>query len=184
MISKVAAADVWQEANAHILNSDIVDQPTDIVKAKSDFDWTYTTRYTGTLVGDWDAVRTDEQINYNVLKEKEPIVFYSEMSLFEDELGDNGCVQLTTRLRVMRSGFFLLQRFFLRVDGRLVRVYDTRLCCGAATGSDECLLREVRFKESSAWTDRMTGVSMMEAEALCDTTVEHYVERLSPRLNK
>ena len=29
--------------------------------------------------------------------------------------------------RVMASGFFLLMRFFLRVDGVLVRINDTRL---------------------------------------------------------
>jgi type 2A phosphatase activator TIP41 len=47
--------------------------------------------------------------------------------LFEDELGDNGSALLNIRVRAMPSGFFILQRFFLRVDRVLVRVIDTRI---------------------------------------------------------
>jgi hypothetical protein len=31
-----------------------------------------------------------ERINYDKLRERERILFYSELDLYEDELGDNG----------------------------------------------------------------------------------------------
>lgn len=33
---------------------------------------------------------------------------------------------LTLKIRCMPSGFFILLRFFMRVDGVLIRCYDTR----------------------------------------------------------
>ncbi len=35
--------------------------------------------------------------------------------------------EMTVRLRVMPTTFFILQRFYLRVDGVLVRIIDTRI---------------------------------------------------------
>ena len=72
---------------------------------------------------------TDLQINYEKLKIEEKMLFYDEVVLYEDELDDNGCTKLSVKLRVMPSGFFLLQRFYLRVDATLVRVHDTRQRC-------------------------------------------------------
>ena len=45
----------------------------------------------------------------------------------------------------MASGFLVLQRFFLRVDGVLVRINDTRLYHAAQT---DFLLREYTSRES------------------------------------
>lgn len=56
-----------------------------------------------------------------------PILLFGDINLFEDELGDNGASILNVKIRVMQTGFFVLQRFFLRVDGSLLRVWDTRL---------------------------------------------------------
>ncbi|KAK0523189.1 Tap42 interacting protein [Tilletia horrida] len=57
----------------------------------------------------------------------EPILFYDEVVLFEDELADNGSSMLSVKVRVMPSGFLVLQRFLLRVDGVLFRMFDTRM---------------------------------------------------------
>ena len=54
-------------------------------------------------------------------------MFFDEVVLYEDELDDNGCAKLSVKLRVMQSGFFILQRFYLRVDKTLIRVFDTRI---------------------------------------------------------
>ena len=54
-------------------------------------------------------------------------MFFDEVVLYEDELDDNGCAKLSVKLRVMPSGFFILQRFYLRVDQTLIRVFDTRI---------------------------------------------------------
>lgn len=57
----------------------------------------------------------------------EPILFYDDIVLFEDELADNGTSTLNVKVRVMPSGWLVLQRFFLRVDNVLFRVFDTRM---------------------------------------------------------
>ncbi|XP_050307792.1 TIP41-like protein isoform X1 [Anthonomus grandis grandis] len=91
------------------------------------FDWTFSTNYKGTLSEDAVVEPTEETIDMEMLKRKEKILFYNEMMLYEDELHDNGISSLTVKIRVMPSSFFILQRFFLRVDGVLVRINDTRV---------------------------------------------------------
>ncbi|EPQ28384.1 uncharacterized protein PFL1_04211 [Pseudozyma flocculosa PF-1] len=59
----------------------------------------------------------------------EPILFYEDIVLYEDELADNGSSMVNVKVRVMPSGFLVLQRFFLRVDEVLFRVFDTRFYC-------------------------------------------------------
>ena len=71
--------------------------------------------------------QTDLKINYEKLKIEEKMLFYDDVVLFEDELDDNGCSKLSVKVRVMPSGFFILLRFYLRVDKTLVRVHDTRI---------------------------------------------------------
>ncbi|EST06113.1 TIP41-like protein [Kalmanozyma brasiliensis GHG001] len=59
----------------------------------------------------------------------EPILFYDDVVLYEDELADNGSSIVSVKVRVMPSGFLVLQRFYLRVDDVVFRVFDTRLYC-------------------------------------------------------
>jgi type 2A phosphatase activator TIP41 len=98
----------------------------DVVKP---YDWTYTTNYKGTTDTTEFEINDKEPslIDLNRLRKQEPILFYDENILYEDELADNGTAMLTTRLRVMPSCFLILQRFFLRVDDVLFRINDTRL---------------------------------------------------------
>lgn len=91
------------------------------------FDWTYSTEYPGTLIGDWIVEKTDLQIDYERLKQRDPILFFKEIILFEDELHDNGIAKCSVKMRVMGFGFFILCRYFLRVDDLIVRIKDTRL---------------------------------------------------------
>ncbi|KAJ2344025.1 Tap42 interacting protein, partial [Coemansia sp. RSA 2671] len=49
-------------------------------------------------------------------------------------------------VRVMPSGFFVLQRYFLRVDGVLFRIYDSRVFHQFGT---DYLTREFSTRESS-----------------------------------
>lgn len=100
----------------------------DVVKP---YDWTYSTEYAGTLVSpvlpDRTFETTTQRINIDKLRRPEPIMFYDDNILYEDELGDNGTAVLNVKVRVMPSCFFLLQRFFLRVDEVLFRVNETRV---------------------------------------------------------
>lgn len=72
---------------------------TDVVKP---YDWTYSTKYNGTnLSTDKSMVfspTTSESIDIEQLKKPDPILFYDENILFEDELADNGTAVLTTKV--------------------------------------------------------------------------------------
>jgi len=49
--------------------------------------------------------------------------------LYESDLDDNGVSQCSVKLRVMPRAWLVLLRFFLRVDGSMVRLRETRLFC-------------------------------------------------------
>lgn len=91
------------------------------------------------------------EIDYDALRDTSlPILFSAQNILFEDELDDNGVACYKVRIRVMPSFFFILARFFLRVDGVLVRVYDTRYFFkfGTATMVRETIHRQASIPQS------------------------------------
>ncbi|KAJ1946610.1 Tap42 interacting protein [Linderina macrospora] len=133
---QVSIAGNWSEAQKR---KDI----TDVIKP---FDWTYTTRYTGTLANGLVFQTGGSGIDYEKLKVREEILFFDENVLYEDDLGDNGTSQLAYKVRVMPSGFFVLQRFFLRVDGVVFRIFDTRIYHEFGT---DLVVRETSERECS-----------------------------------
>ncbi|XP_010394347.2 TIP41-like protein [Corvus cornix cornix] len=136
---KVACAEEWQESRSETEHTKEVVKP---------YDWTYTTDYKGTLLGDTATLKvvpTTEHINTEKLKAREQIMFFEEVLLFEDELHDHGVSSLSVKVRVMPSSFFVLLRFFLRVDGVLIRMNDTRLHHEA---DKTYMLREYTSRES------------------------------------
>ena len=165
----VPVADAWQKQRQGVAGVD---------KCSNPYDWTYSTPYRGTLEGGITVSPTEERINLDKLREREKILFFDEMILFEDELGDNGSAELNVKVRCMPSGFFVLQRFFLRVDGSLVRLHDTRLYHGAGT---DYALREYSIKER-----KISELPGLEAHELRDpdflasklTEIEVVCERL------
>lgn len=62
------------------------------------YDWTFSTAYCGTLCNGVPAEDTSERLDIELLKRQEPILFYDEVILFEDELADNGSSQLSVKL--------------------------------------------------------------------------------------
>lgn len=133
-VSKVACAEVWQEARS-------VGHLEEKVKP---FDWTFSSDYRGTVSGPFNVIETEEKIDINRLKERERILFYHDLMLYEDELHDNGIASCTVKIRVMPTSFFVLLRYFLRVDNVMVRVNDTRLFHDFSTNY---ILREYSNKE-------------------------------------
>jgi type 2A phosphatase activator TIP41 len=126
---KVSVAKEWKESRADCEFIDKLIHP---------FDWTFTTPYKGTLTKyetneacprSTLKVLSDsnERINIEKLKIPENISFFDEICLFEDELSDHGTSSLNLKIRVMPTSFFILQRFFLRVDNVVIRLYDTRI---------------------------------------------------------
>lgn len=61
------------------------------------FDWTFTTDYMGTMSG-FQVEDTDERIDMEKLKRKDKILFYVDITLFEDELHDNGIASLSVKM--------------------------------------------------------------------------------------
>ncbi|KAK0405413.1 hypothetical protein QR680_017978 [Steinernema hermaphroditum] len=122
-----------------------------------DFDWTYTSDYDATIGEGFKIAEAteDERIDMERLKRQEPIHFYSQLTLYEDELADHGCTMMNVRVRCMPTSFFVLCRFYLRVDGVMVRVCDTRLF--GERGSEK-IIRE--------WTRREAKYSELSPAAL------------------
>ncbi|KAL0365339.1 UNVERIFIED_CONTAM: TIP41-like protein [Sesamum angustifolium] len=136
-------------------------KPTDQVIL--DYDYTFTTPYSGSASVEknsepgrgaaeesscnahWEDCQ--EEIDMVALASKEPILFYDEVILYEDELADNGVSLLTVKVRVMPSGWFLLLRFWLRVDGVLMRLRDTRMHCTFRGNEEPIILRESCWRE-------------------------------------
>ncbi|KAK7280297.1 hypothetical protein RJT34_25359 [Clitoria ternatea] len=130
-----------------------------------DYDYTFTTPYcgSGTIEIDkklnegeiseetsnihWEDCK--EQIDVVALATKEPILFFDEVVLYEDELADNGVSLLTVKVRVMPSSWFLLLRFWLRVDGVLIRLRETRMHCVFGGSATPIILRESCWREST-----------------------------------
>lgn len=86
---KVAVAEAWQGTRSELDVSHKVSHP---------FDWTFTTDYRGTLLGEVEAAETESQIDMEKLKQKEKILFYDEIHLYEDELADHGCASCSVKV--------------------------------------------------------------------------------------
>lgn len=92
------------------------------------FDWSYSTDYKGTL---YPTAKQFEPstvpIPIELLKRPDPILFFDDVMLYEDELADNGVSMLSCKIRVMPERLLLLSRFFMRLDNVVFRLRDTRV---------------------------------------------------------
>lgn len=134
-------------------------------------DWTYSSPYKGTILyldksierikNDFDleitldeepenskisVERCEDEIPVHRLTPANPIQHYMELELFEDELDDCGHMTSKVRFRIMKDCFYALVRYYLRVDGVLVRVLDTRIFHDFSTNE---ILREFWYKEAT-----------------------------------
>lgn len=101
---------------------------------------------------------TTEQIDRNMLMQREPILYYDEVRLYESELDDNGTCQLTAKVRVMAKCWLVLLRFYLRVDRTLVRLREVRYFCKLeGPDSGRSILREVKHVEGTFEELRAAG---------------------------
>ncbi|XP_068979300.1 TIP41-like protein isoform X2 [Bombus flavifrons] len=115
---QLACAEAWKESRSE--SSEYLEE-----KVKP-FDWTFTSSYTGTI-SNFEIQETNERIDVDKLKRRDKILFYHDLTLFEDELHDNGIAVCSVKIRVMPTSFFILLRYFLRIDGVMLRINDTRL---------------------------------------------------------
>lgn len=161
---QVANAKAWKEARSDCEHIDKIIHP---------FDWTFTTDYMGTLLGNIKIEETTKRIDIEKLKVRDKIMFYADIALFEDELHDCGCSTLNVKIRVMPSYFFVLVRFYMRVDDVIVRINDSRYFHEA--GSDY-ILRE--------FTSRESQISQLNLPYSVITEPNEVVEHLQVKLER
>ncbi|ETI54694.1 hypothetical protein, variant 1 [Phytophthora nicotianae CJ01A1] len=132
----------------------------DVKELNITYDWTYSTDYKGSLQRlikseeppitftkseeDLKVETTSERINFEKLKEREPILWFEDVALYEDELHDHGTSAMSVKVRVMPSGFYVLSRYWMRLDHVVVRLHETRI--HHLFGTDH-FLREYTRKE-------------------------------------
>lgn len=124
------------------------------------FDWSYSTDYKGTTSSVAVSFEpTEKQIPLELLKRPDPIQFFDEVMLYEDELADNGITMLSCKVRVMPARMLLLCRFFMRLDDVLFRIRDTRVFVEFGTGE---VIREYTAREEQFETVRRKLASSRE----------------------
>lgn len=152
---QVASATQWQAARQESLSKVTTLQ----------YDWTYSTSYVGSLrqlesqdyadscgeattqarIQTWQP--SSDRIDLSLLRARDPIQFYADVPLYESELDDNGASQLSVKVRVMPHCWYVLLRFFLRIDGTLVRLREARLFCDLRQPNK--VIRETKRSEAS-----------------------------------
>ncbi|CAF1185156.1 unnamed protein product [Rotaria sordida] len=166
-VPKVSMSEIWTKSRSK-------DKELDYVKP---YDWTYTTKYKGTLCSTdkstWRIESTDQQLDLEKLKRQEPILFYDELTLYEDELADNGISNVTLKIRCMPSGFFILLRFFMRVDGVIIRCFDTRYHYEI---ENNYILRE--------YIERESPVSLLKSEFQSTSDINSVITQLKTNLHQ
>lgn len=151
---QVAYAGEWSSSRERSSAHDI----REVVKP---FDWSYTTDYRGSetpalhgpaagrrleAAGTGEGEGPPKEIPLELLKRRDPILFFDEVVLFESELDDNGISIFSCKVRVMEQRMLLLARLYMRLDNVIVRVRDTRVYVDFE--KDE-VIREYTAKEDS-----------------------------------
>lgn len=128
------------------------------------YDWSYSTTYAGTVdIGKGPALKeSGDVIPIELLKRRDPILFFDEVVLYESELDDNGISVYSAKLRVHEHRMLLLCRLFMRLDNVIVRIRDTRVYVDFDT---EQVIREYTAKEASF--DDVKNVSFVVAHDQC-----------------
>ncbi|KAL2181222.1 TIP41-like family-domain-containing protein [Thermothelomyces heterothallicus CBS 202.75] len=121
------------------------------------FDWSYSASYRGDEVPAADGRRLREGgeegkggIPVELLKRRDPILFADEVVLYESELDDNGISIMSVKVRVMEQRMLLLCRLYMRLDGVVVRIRDTRVYVDFG--------KEVVIREYTAREDKFDNV--------------------------
>lgn len=80
----------------HLLS---IRRPETLVEEKfKPFDWTFTTEYQGTVNKMFRIEKCEQKLNKFKLMQREKILFYHDLTLFEDELHDNGISSCSVKI--------------------------------------------------------------------------------------
>ena len=146
-------------------------------------DWTFTTRYAGSVDVSEEAAGkgarvmcadTEEGIDFGLVGDtSEPIEAFDDVDLFESELDDNGQARYHVKVRCMPARTYVLARFWLRVDKVLLRAHETRVW--VEHDRDEAV-REYSEKEVPWRALKAAGLISMRDSSLArreDAAVSH-----------
>lgn len=85
---RVACADEWKSSRSD----------TDCMEEVKPFDWSFSTDYQGTFNEKIRCEDTDAKLDIFKLMQKEKILFYQDLTLFEDELHDHGIAACSVKI--------------------------------------------------------------------------------------
>ncbi|KAB8349855.1 hypothetical protein FH972_023868 [Carpinus fangiana] len=174
---QVAHSGEWKKSREH--------HHEGIKEVVKPFDWSYTTDYKGTTSAEPQFQPSTTPIPLGLLRRPDPIRFFDEVMLYEDELADNGMSMLSCKIRVMPDRLLLLVRLFMRLDGVMCRIRDTRVFVEFGTKE---VIREYTAKEEQyeilrqklAMTREDVPASLRDANKLSELVpvVEKTLERV------
>lgn len=122
---------------------------------------------------------TDEAIPYHKLGPGNPITHFGQLYLFECDLEDCGYTMAETKFRMMKDSWFVLIRYYLRVDNVVVRIFDTRLY--HELGSNY-ILREFKHQECDFATLKESGFHPTSDWMLSPTQADQVAKIMGERL--
>ncbi|KAF3059712.1 TIP41-like protein [Daldinia childiae] len=139
----------------------------------------------------FDFKPSQNPIPIELLKRRDPILFFDEVMMYESELDDNGISVFSVKLRVHERRMLLLARLFMRLDNVVVRIRDTRVYVDFATEevTREYTVKELGFEDVKRKL-LMTGlvpdavtIALRDANKIADLlpTVEQTLESVSLR---
>jgi len=188
--------DMLQVAYAQDWSSSREKTSAGIKEVVKPYDWSYSTTYKGTTStsNNTNAMKppaaapastpaaeaddgvptvawrpTTQQIPIELLKRRDPILFFDDVMLYESELDDNGISVFSVKVRVHEHRMLLLCRLFMRVDNVVLRVRDTRVYVDFDT--DE-VLREYTAKEESFANVKRVCSALRHRELPCVQTAD------------
>lgn len=165
---QVAVAEEWKKERSH------QEEVKQVVKP---FDWSYSTDYRGTTSikgggpvedSEWKASdQKQDPIRVDLLSRQDPIQFFDAVDLYEDELADNGIALFNIKVRMMPERLLVLSRYFLRLDGVIIRIRDTRVYVEHSTNK---VIRQYTSKEEKydVVAEKLKGMRENVPEAFRD----------------
>lgn len=131
-VIKSIDAKLWEEKFSDDINK--VDSELDKCSTEFYYDWTFSSPFSG----NWNLDSSYSPIDWNeidesgidmqmLLDQSQPILYFDDVNLYEDDMHDNGYVSLRCKLRVMPKCVYILLTLFVRVDHVLLRVKEVRL---------------------------------------------------------
>lgn len=81
---------------------------------------------TAEATGEWVTCEPGGIDRQLLRDQSSPILMYDDVVLFEDFIHDHGVVRMSVKTRTMPQCWYVLLRYWLRVDGVVMKVFDTR----------------------------------------------------------